>query len=228
MAQITPTKTIYRLGFYSALISLVATISYSTVQLLQVMGILKYPTDAILIYGFSLCIAAPYLIAIIVFHECIDAQRKLWANIAGAFAIMYTTFVTLMYTVQLASVIPQSLHDPAETILAVTPHSFFWTLDALGYICLGISTLFAAFGFPERKSYRWPRIFLIANGLMVPIIGFVYFYPNFSVALLILGSPWVVTATGSFISLAIYFRRNLHMIKKAESGAEKLSIVSLV
>jgi len=215
MTAITPTKTIYRLGFYSALIAMVATISYSIVQLLQVTGALKYPTDAILIYGFSLCIATPYLIAMIVFQDCIDPPRKIWGSIAVAFATMYTTFVTLMYTVQLASVIPQSLHDPAETILTVTPHSFFWTLDALGYICLGISTLFAAYGFPKRKSYRWSRIFFIANGLMVPIIGFVYFYPNFSVALLMLGSPWVVTASGSFICLTVYFRRNLHMIEKA-------------
>jgi hypothetical protein len=112
-----------------------------------------------------------------------------------------------MYTVQLVTVIPLSLRDPKENILTVTPHSFFWTLDALGYICMGLSTLFAAFLFKKDETQKWLRRFLLANGLMIPLIGFAYFYPHFSTWVLLVGSPWLITAPGSMLLLAIFFRK---------------------
>lgn len=41
---------------------------------------------------------------------------------------------------------------------------------------------------------------------MTPIIAVVYFYRTFSTALLMLGSPWIVTAAGSMLCLALYFK----------------------
>jgi hypothetical protein len=41
---------------------------------------------------------------------------------------------------------------------------------------------------------------------MTPVITTVYFYPTFSVPLLVLGSPWIVTASGFMLTLALYFR----------------------
>jgi hypothetical protein len=34
----------------------------------------------------------------------------------------------------------------------------------------------------------------------------VYFYPVFSTTLLLLGLPWIVTATGSMFFLVLFFR----------------------
>jgi hypothetical protein len=39
------------------------------------------------------------------------------------------------------------------------------------------------------------------------MIALVYFYPRFSIPLLFLGTPWLVTAPGSFLLLALMFRR---------------------
>lgn len=48
--------------------------------------------------------------------------------------------------------------------------------------------------------------FFVANAAMTPVIAVVYFYPVFSVSLLILGSPWILTAAGSMLCLAFYLR----------------------
>ncbi|WP_295711429.1 hypothetical protein [Mucilaginibacter sp.] len=53
------------------------------------------------------------------------------------------------------------------------------------------------------------RIFLIANALMIPFIGFAYFYPHFSTWVLLLGAPWLITAPGSILLLANFFWKNL-------------------
>lgn len=195
-----------KLGFYSATVATIAVIGFGVVQILQIIGITTYPLDAILIYSSSLCIAPPYLIAVVALHYSVLHERKLFTHLSILFAAMYNVFVIIMYSVQLATVIPQSLYTPSSTILTDAPHSFFWTLDALGYISMGISTLFAAFAFTAEK-HTWIRRFFIANGLMVPVISLVYFLPGFSYTLLLLASPWIVTTAGSLLLLAMFFKK---------------------
>lgn len=96
-------------------------------------------------------------------------------------------------------------------VLDQTPHSLFWTLDALGYIFLGAATLFAVPVFAGSASRRWVRYFFLANALMTPVIALVYFFPRFSIPLLLLGTPWLVTAPGSFLLLALMFRREARL-----------------
>ncbi|QEM02567.1 hypothetical protein DIU31_003185 [Mucilaginibacter rubeus] len=195
-------------GFYAAMAAFLAMVGYGIVQILQVAGVTGYPLDDILIYGFSLAIAPPFLIAILALHHIVPGDRKFWSHAALLFALLYTVYVVMMYSVQLATVIPVSLHNPSVNILTVTPHSFFWTLDALGYICMSLSTLFAAFVFKRDGAQKSLRRFLIANGLMIPLISFAYFYPHFSTWVLFIGTPWLVTAPGSVLLLAAFFRRS--------------------
>lgn len=200
-------------GFYSSIVAALAAIGYSVVQIMQVIGLLGTPLDGILIYGFSLCIAPPFLLAILALHYFVPDSRKFWSHAALLFAVMYTIYVVLMYTVQLATVIPFSNENQANDVLLVRPHSFFWTLDALGYICMGLSTLFAAFVFTGQTSQKLLRLFLLLNGLMVPFISFAYFYPEFSTWVLFIGSPWIITAPGSMVLLAIYFKKNFGIVR---------------
>jgi len=202
-------KDIALLGFYSALAAFVAAVGYCVVQILQITGLIIYPVDDILIYGFSLGIAPPFLLAMLALHYSVPGERRIWSHAALLFAILYNAYVILMYTVQLTVVIPASIPDASKDVLVAAPHSFFWTIDALGYICLGISTLFAAFVFVNKGPEKWIRRFFIANGLMVPVIMFVYFYPHFSVGLLLIAFPWVITVPGSLLLLSIFFKRNV-------------------
>jgi hypothetical protein len=123
-------------------------------QVLQIVGFVKYPLDAILIYGFSLGIAVPFLLAILALHYTTPNEKKIFSHAALLFAVIYVTYVTLNYVVQLATVIPMTLRGELDEIrvLDQTPHSLFWDVDALGYIFMGLVTLFAAFVFTNQDS----------------------------------------------------------------------------
>jgi hypothetical protein len=196
-------KTLYRVGFWSALVAFVAASGFSIIQILQIFGLVKYPWDEILIYGFSLFIATPFMLALLALHYATPGEKRFWSHAAVLFAVMYAAYVSLNYVVQLTAVIPYDAPNPA---LVQTPHSLFWTVDALGYIALGLATLFAVPVFAKQGLQKWLRWFFLANGLITPLIAFVYFYPDFSTTLLLLGLPWIVTATGSMLLLALFFR----------------------
>jgi uncharacterized protein (TIGR03382 family) len=92
-------------------------------------------------------------------------------------------------------------------ILEQTPHSLFWDFDALGYIFMGIAMLFAVPALDKSRQQKYARAFLLANGLVTPLITFVYFYPYYSEKLLIIGYPWAITAPLAMLTLAFVFRR---------------------
>lgn len=209
-----------RIGFWSAIIAFVAVSAYCVVTFLQILGFVTYPWDAILIFGLSLLIATPFTLALLALHYMTPNEKRFWSHAALLFAVMYNTFVTINYVVQLTAVIPYS-----NSNLAQTPHSLFWTLDALGYIFMGLATFSAFPVFGKRGLQKWVRWFFLANGLVTPLVASVYFYPipssawslgksglspPFSTGLsspMLLGSPWVITAPGSILLLALYLRR---------------------
>lgn len=197
-------RTTIRAGYWSAIISFWAMAGYGVSQIAQVVGIVHAPLDAILIYATSLAIATPFMLSILALHHIAPVEKRYWSHAALLFAVMYNVFVTIMYVVQLAAVIPYNVTDP---VLTVTPHSFFWTLDALGYISMGIATLFGSFVFVKVGGERRVKYLFIANAIVTPLIGLVYFYPTFSIPLLFMGFPWVITAPGSMFTLAGYFRK---------------------
>ena len=201
-------KAIFRTGYYSSLIAFAAIMGYSIAQILQLAGVLHPHLDEVLIYGFSLCIATPFLVAMIALHYTVPVQKRMWTHIAIAFSTMYAVFVTIMYVVQLVTVVPGKHPSASSDVLTVTPHSLFWTLDALGYIFMGLATLAAMPVFTHQKNEKWVRGFFLAHGLLTPLITFVYFYPHYSTFLLYFGSPWIITASGATLTLALYFRNH--------------------
>lgn len=202
-------KTIYEVGFWSGLIAFFSTIAFVIVQILQVFGVLTYPADEILIYGFSLCIVIPFVLEMLAFHHTAPAEKKFWSHAALIFTVMYAVFVTSNYVVQLTTVIPMTLRGAGDEIriLRQTPHSLFWDFDAIGYICMGLATLFAVPVFEKRGFQRWVRIAFLVNALITPLIAIVYFYQNFSEKLLLLGFTWAITAPMSMLLLAIMFKK---------------------
>jgi hypothetical protein len=114
--------------------------------------------------------------------------------------------VVVVYAVQLSVVIPKSMQSPSSTVLGVAPQTLFWDIDGLGYISMGVSTLFAALALPRKGPGMWARRLLLSNATITPIIAFIYFYPHFSLGVLLLGAPWLITAPGSLLALAFYFR----------------------
>jgi heme/copper-type cytochrome/quinol oxidase subunit 4 len=186
-----------------------ATVAYDVVQVLQIVGVLRFPLDEVLIYGTSLCIVVPFVLEMVAFHHLTSRDKQFWTHASLIFASIYAVFVTANYVVQLATVIPAKLSGTSEAIwlLEQTPHSLFWDYDAVGYISMGLATLLAVPAINNVGFERWVRLSLIANALVTPLISIVYFYRPFSTTLLFLGFPWAITAPLFMLMLAIMLRR---------------------
>ena len=212
-------KTIYKVGFWTGIIAFAATVAFFIVQILQLLKILTYPRDEISIYGFSLCITIPFLLEMLALHHIAPPEKKYWSHAALIFTAIYVVFVTANYVVQLATVIPMTRKGAADEIriLIQTPHSLFWNFDAIGYIFMGLATLIAVPIFEKVGFQKWVRLVFLIHGLVTPLIAFVYFYPDFSDKLLLLGLPWGITAPASMLVLAIMFKKN-YEINKYSNG----------
>jgi hypothetical protein len=162
-----------------------------------------------LIYGTSLCIVMPFILEFLALHYLTQSDKQFWTHASVIFAVIYAVFVTANYVVQLATVIPARLRAEGEAIriLEQTPHSLFWNYDAIGYISMGLATLFAVPALRNTGFERWVRGSFIAHALVTPLISIVYFYPTFSQRLLFLGFPWALTAPLFMCLLAIMLRR---------------------
>lgn len=200
-----------KLGFRAAAAAFCAMLGFVVAQALQLMHLIRFPLDEVLIYGFSLCIAVPFLLAFLALHYVVPAAQRIWSHIALLFAVVYLVFVTANYTVQLATVIPLTLKGAAADVklLAQTPHSMFWDFDAIGYLIMGFVTAFASPVFGSEGYQRRTKRAFVLHAFMTPLIGFVYFYPHFSERLLLLALPWGITAPLSMLLLANYFRKGL-------------------
>lgn len=204
---------IYRLGFWFGMLAFGANALFVIAQILQLVGILEYPFDEIMIYGFSLCIVIPFLLEMLALQYVTEASKRFWSHGALLFTLMYAVFVTANYVVQLATVIPATLKGEAEeiTVLVQYPHSMFWDFDAIGYICMGIASIFVLPLFKKQGFEQWVWIAFLANALVTPLITFVYFYPEFSESLLLLAIPWTVTAPLMMLFLALWFKRKYEL-----------------
>jgi heme/copper-type cytochrome/quinol oxidase subunit 4 len=200
---------ISEVGYWSGLAAFAAVVAYDVVQILQVLGVLQFPIDEILIYGTSLCIVVPFILEMLSFHHLTAKDKQFWTHASLIFTIIYAVFVIANYVVQLATVIPSKLNITSEAIsvLDQTPHSMFWDYDAIGYISMGLATLFAIPALSKFGFDRWVRISFIAHVLVTPLISIVYFYPTYSHNLLFLGFPWAITAPVFMLLLAIMLRR---------------------
>ena len=203
--------TINKIGFYAGVIAFAANAGFVVVQTLQLLGVIPYPYDEILIYSFSLCIVVPFLMEMLALHYATPDDKKIWSHAALIFTIIYAVFVIANYVVQLATVIPITVsgNGDAVKILSQTPHSMFWDYDAIGYIFMALAMLFASPVFDKSGIEKWVRIAFLANAFVTPLIVFVYFYPTFSESLLLLALPWTITAPTAMLLLAIMFRRKM-------------------
>lgn len=199
---------ISEVGYWSGMAAFVSVITYDVVQILQVMEVLHFPIDEVLIYGASLCIVIPFVLEMLSFHHLTAKDKQFWTHASLIFTIIYAVFVIANYVVQLATVIPLKLNGASEAIrvLEQTPHSMFWNYDAIGYISMGLATLFAIPALSKQGFERWVRWSFVAHVLVTPLIGIVYFYPTYSQNLLFLGFPWAITAPLFMVLLAIMLR----------------------
>jgi len=209
--------SISRIGFWASLVAFVGAVGYVMSVPLQILNVVSPLEDAAIAFGFSLIIPTPFLLAMLVLHYTVPGEKRFWTHAAVLFAVIYTVYCTLNYVVQLVTVIPAGYTWTFEnqqgtlgplSILNQTPHSLFWDIDGLGYIFLNLATLFAFPVFEKRGLENWVKRFFLANALTTPLFTIVYFYPTYSVPLLLLGGiPWAITVPACLLLLALFFRR---------------------
>lgn len=207
--EVAVSKRVGEVGFWSGVAAFASVVAYDVVQILQIVGVLRFPLDEILIYGTSLCIVVPFVLAMLSLHYLTPDNRRFWTHASLIFTTIYAVFVTANYVVQLVTVIPAKMAGASEAVrlLDQTPHSLFWNFDAIGYISMGMAALLAVPALRKDGFERWGRISFMAHALVTPLISIVYFYPTFSQRLLFLGFPWAITAPLFMMMLAIMLRR---------------------
>jgi hypothetical protein len=211
-------KNVSKIGFYSSLVAFIGAVGYVVSVPLQIFNVVTPLQDSIIAFGFSLIIPVPFLLAMLALHYTVDKEKKFWTHAAVVLAVIYVTYCALNYVVQLTTVIPAGYSWTFEnqqgtpgplSLLNQTPHSLFWDIDGLGYIFLNLATIFAIPVFEKQGLQNWVRRFFIANGLITPLFAIAYFYPTFSVPVLMLGAPWAITVPGCLLLLALFFKDKL-------------------
>ena len=210
--------TVYKLGFWSAVLASVFSLAYVIGQLAEWSGLMGSgggPENDSTWYGLvvllvpSLFLGISFVVMMVSVHCQAPTDRRIWSQTGLTFAIMYGTLICMNYFVQLTLVAPAlyrgDVGDSVRPFLFNVFNSFTYSVDLLGYSFMSLSTLFAAFVFMGPGLEKTARWFLIANGLIMPFIALQTFYHP-----LIWGaSLWAVTLPGATISLAMLFRRRL-------------------
>lgn len=200
--------TIGRVGFRAGVAAFTATVAYDVVQILQVVGVLRFPLDEILIFGTSLCIVVPFVLEMLALHHTTPIGERFWTHAALIFTTMYAVFGSANYVVQLGTVIPARLRGATDAVrhLEQTPHSLLWDFDALAYFAMGLATLMIIPALRTSIGERRVRIACMAHVAATLLSGVVYFSPTFSSRLLMLGFPWAITAPLFMWLLALALR----------------------
>jgi len=171
---------------------------------------MAYPKDQFWLFLPSLFLAPAFLITMISLHYSSQKEAKIWTAIGVAFAVIYCSFATLNYFVQLTVVIPPLVKGKIDetNMLAFKPGSFMFGIDCLGYFFMSLSTLLVAFSFraTHKNLYNW----MLVNGLLIIIFIPAYFYAF----LYFMGSVWAVTFILAMIYAAKLFRKIIRQITK--------------
>ena len=103
-------------------------------------------------------------------------------------------------------------------------NSFLYAVDILGYSFMSVATLFAFPIFRNRGQDRVVRLFLLANGLLLPFLAFqMYYHPLIWVA-----SLWAVTFPGATWALALNFRRLGRTVAGSDGSLVNLRVPAAV
>jgi hypothetical protein len=204
-----------RVGFWAALLATVFSLVYVVGQLAEWAGWmgsgggaegLSTPLGIIVLLTPSLFLGSAFLVLLVSIHQIAPPDRKIWSHAAVAFGTVYAVLISMNYFVQLTLVGPRMARGELEGIemfVFVPFDSFLYAVDILGYSFMSVATLFAAMVFNRQGLEGVARLFLIANGLLLPFVALqMYYRPLIWIAAL-----WAVTFPGATWTLALLFRR---------------------
>jgi hypothetical protein len=203
------------LGFWSAVLATVFSLIYDVGQVAEWLGWLgshggpessSTPLGLVVLLTPSLFLGSSFLVLVVCLHDLAAPDRKVWSRVAIAFATAYAVLISLNYYVLLTLVLPRLMADRVagiEPFLFTPFDSFLYSVDILGYTFMSVATLFAARVFTGDGLERRARLFLTANGLLIPFLA-LQIYVHW---LIWIAALWAVTFPASAWTLALVFRR---------------------
>lgn len=203
------------LGFWSAVLATGFSITYVVGQLAEWAGLLgsaggpesaSTPLGLVVLLTPSLLLGSSFLVLMVSIHQVALPERRVWSHAAVAFATAYAVLVSTVYFVQLTLITPRLAEGRLERIepfLFVPFDSFLYAVDILGYSFMSVATLFASRVFVGGGLRRMVRLFLMANGLLLPFIALQMYVHS----LIWVASFWAITFPGATWSLALLFKR---------------------
>lgn len=202
-------------GFWAAVLATFFSLAYVIAQLFEWAGLMgsgggsenaSTPFGLVVLLTPSLFLGSSFLVMMVAVNRLATEDQKVWSQSALMFAAVYTVMISINYYVQLAWVMPRLAAgriEGMEPFLFTPFDSFLYAVDILGYSFMSLSTLFAAKVFTGGGVQKVAKIFLIANGLLIPFIALqMYYHP-----LLWIAALWAVTFPVSTWSVAIVFKR---------------------
>jgi hypothetical protein len=116
----------------------------------------------------SLLLAPVFVLMMLCIHYDAPQEKKIVSQLGFSFSLICAATLSIHYYIQLTFVQQGILNNELAGLwqfAAPNPHSFFWTLAALGYGFMGIALLSAAPVFGE-KSERAIKLLFVANGVV--------------------------------------------------------------
>ena len=214
MSALRMSASTQRLGFWSAVLATLFSLTYIVAQFAEWLGWLgsdggpnsgSTPLGIVVLLTPSLFLGSSFLVLMICVMQAATRERRVWGHIAVAFATAYAVLISIVYYVQLTLVGPRMARGAMEGIEVfrfVPFDSFLYAVDILGYSFMSVATLFAARVFTGEGLQTVARRFLTANGLLLPFLALqMYVHP-----LIWIASLWAITFPGATWTLALLFR----------------------
>ena len=210
-----PARGARRVGLWSAALATVLALVYVAGQLAEWLGWLgsrggpessSTPLGIVILLTPSLLLGPAFLVLLVSLHELTPPERRVWSSAAVAFGTVYVVLTGATYFVQLTLVAPRLARGDTrgiEAFLFVPFDSFLYAVDILGYSFMSLSTMFAARVFGNTGQEKIVKLFMIANGLLLPFIAL----QNYVHELIWPAAAWAVTFPGATIAYAILLKR---------------------
>jgi hypothetical protein len=214
------------LGFWSATLATVFSLSYVIGQIAEWLGWLgskggpessSTPLGIAILLTPSLLLAPAFVVLLVCVHQVTPPGMRVWSLSALAFGIAYLVLISMNYYVQLTLVGPRLARGETagiESFLFVPFNSFLYAVDILGYSLMSVATLFLVPLFRGHGVERAIRLLLLGNGLLLPFLALqMYYHP-----LIWIASLWAVTFPGATWLLALRFTRGHMQPRTALAG----------
>jgi hypothetical protein len=196
---------LHRVGFWSAVVTAVFYVAW-----LAGMGLsyfLAKPWSDYAPMAPSVFIPLGWVPLMISIRRWAPEPRRIYGDIAVAFAVMYSALLTMNYFVALTVTIPKEAAGVDVGLLAIQPQGFFLALEAVGYTLMTLSALFAGLVFRGAGLQRLIRWLLLITGAFALIIPLQMFWPTWPSPPVYLTLPREFTLVAAVILLAVMFGR---------------------